>query len=220
MKMPPMDITGQRYGRLVAVEITSTKTAGKTHWLFRCDCGSEVETTTNRVRSGIAKSCGCLRSDRCRERATHGHTREGRITHEYHCWAGAKARCTNPEHISFPEYGAVGITMCDEWISSFAAFFQHMGPCPDGMTLDRIDNDKGYVPGNCRWATGAQQARNKRDSVKVVHNGVGMNLKDYADALGLNYGSLKAIRHRYGYTPEEAAEHLLASPKTRTRPTM
>lgn len=212
----PLDITGERYGRLVALRRAAPSPSGRTRWLFRCDCGQETIATTGGVRTGITKSCGCLRREVTATRSTlHGHTRNRETSHEYYCWAGAKARCTNPQHISYALYGAAGVAMCDRWLSSFADFAADMGPCPPGLTLDRIDNDRGYEPGNCRWATPAEQERNKRNSVRVVHNGVGLNLVDYAQALGVNCGSLRTIMARHRLSPEDAVAHLMNSPRCR-----
>lgn len=94
----------------------------------------------------------------------HGHKSQTYESPTYSCWKSAKQRCINPKSSQFPYYGGRGISMCNEWSNSFAAFLAHMGERPDNTSIDRIDNQKGYEPGNCRWATPEQQARNKRNN--------------------------------------------------------
>lgn len=132
-----------------------------------CDCGSERAVHTFSLTSGKTVSCGCYHSDIQREvsRATGlRNRRHGRKeTPEYRAWSAMKARCTDPSHPAYHRYGGRGIAVCDEWLTSFEAFFAHLGERPSRThSLDRIDNDKGYQPGNCRWATRSEQNRNRR----------------------------------------------------------
>lgn len=111
------------------------------------------------LRSGHIKSCGCLRVEVTGNYSrTHGMTG----TPEHRSWKHAKERCFNPDDASYENYGGRGITMCQEWAESFEAFYAHIGPKPKGLTLDRIDNERGYEPGNVRWATYSQQSYNRR----------------------------------------------------------
>ena len=98
----------------------------------------------------------------------HGHCREGKRSKEYVAWVGAKQRCTNPRVKQFKDYGGRGIKVCAEWLHDFAAFFAHVGPCPPGRSLDRIDNSKGYEPGNVQWSTRQEQAVNRRTSNQYI----------------------------------------------------
>jgi hypothetical protein len=120
----------------------------------------------------------------------------------------AKSRCTNPRDPKFPNYGGRGIRMCARWAESFEAFLADMGQRPAGTTLDRIDVDGNYEPGNCRWATPAEQARNRTDNVIVEINGRRMVLKDFAAAMRVSYKALSA-RVRKGQDPHAAAAALL-----------
>lgn len=117
----------------------------------------------------------------------HGHAGTGRRSKEYQCWLDMKQRCLNEECYAFPYYGARGITVCDRWKESFSAFLVDMGERPVGTTLDRIDNDGHYEPGNCRWATRAEQVANRGISRLVEVNGEMLPLKEACRRLGLNH---------------------------------
>jgi hypothetical protein len=134
-------------------------------WRCRCECGNETVAPAGRLRDGTKLSCGCARSIAAKGRVKwtrHGATVNGIVTPEYRSWANAKQRATNPSNRAYPEYGGRGIGMAVEWLNDFRSFLAHIGPRPEGTSLDRIDNDRGYEPGNVRWATRGEQARNRR----------------------------------------------------------
>jgi len=106
---------------------------------------------------------------------------------EFKAWSEAKQRCHNPNSEKFKWYGARGITVCEEWMDDFAAFYAHIGPKPEGYELDRKDNDRGYEPGNVRWVPKAVNVQNRRNTVRVMHEGHEMLLEDYAKAVGISY---------------------------------
>jgi hypothetical protein len=203
-----IDVTGERYGRLVAVERLSV-VGKRSPWRFRCDCGVDAVYPLDRVRQGIAKSCGCLRKDITRARSlTHGHRVGRKTTRTRKAYEHAKGRCFNQNDPKYPQYGGRGITMCREWADDFLSFLRDMGECPEGLTLDRINVHGHYEPGNCRWATSRQQARTRTDNVLVEHGGMTYVLKDFAALMGVGYKALHTrVRYR-GQTPHEAAAAL------------
>lgn len=181
----------------------------KTAWIFQCDCGNEAILALERVRCGMTKSCGCLRADVTAKRSiTHGHKVGRKTSRTLKSYEHAKGRCFNPKDPKYVHYGMRGITMCQEWANSFQAFLDYMGDCPENMTLGRIDVNKGYEPGNCRWETSYQQARARTDNVWVEHNGARMILKDFAAEVGVKYKSLHALIRYRGMNVEDAVAHL------------
>lgn len=211
-----LEIAGERYGRLVALRFDRMVNY-KSFWWFRCDCGKELSAMTSNVRRGNTTSCGCYHSELMSVvKTTHGHRRGGKTTLTRKSYEHAKSRCHCPTNHKYQQYGARGILMCDEWRNDFLAFVRDMGEAPPGTTIDRIDNDKGYEPGNCRWATPHQQSRNLRTNIWVEYDGRRMILKDFAATMGVDY-LLLYKRVRRGQTPLEAATRLATGPSAQRR---
>lgn len=181
--------TGQRFGRLVVLSYAGRATGG-TRWNCVCDCGTATISAGGKLRGGQTKSCGCL----CHEllskfNKTHGQ----RWTRLYSVWRTMKARCLRKNVSCFPDYGGRGITVCGRWRDSFAAFLADMGPEPSlKHTIERRNNNRGYEPDNCYWATPKQQGRNKRNNRVVTAKGKTQCLSAWEEELGLRSGAVSA----------------------------
>lgn len=172
-----VDRTGVKIGNLTAIGPFDIAKNGHTRWLCWCDLCSSIKPICwpNVVSQ---KSCGCQQNP-----PIHGHTVAGKWSREYTAYNSMMKRCFNPNRNEYDSYGGRGITVCNEWASSFSQFLADMGNCPDGLTLDRINNDGNYEPSNCRWTDDSTQRRNKRVNRFLTHGGKTMVAADWADFL-------------------------------------
>jgi hypothetical protein len=183
---------GDVFGRL-----TVLSRAGQTY-TCRCQCGTITTVWKYSLLKGATRSCGCIVREM---KTTHGQAAPR--TNEYHIWQGMIQRTTNPHHQYWPMYGGRGIGVCEDW-KDFSAFFAALGKRPSRRhSLDRLDNLKGYEPGNVVWATPRQQNRNMRTNRWIEYNGQRLILTDWAVQTGINVATLRK-RLRNGWTLEEA----------------
>lgn len=163
----PIPMIGKRFGRLTVVEDAGSTKTGQKMWGCKCDCGTIAVVRGTHLRQNKIKSCGCLRREETSKRIG---THRMKETRHYRIWKGMKARCFNPNSPAFKWYGGRGISVCEEWRNSFEAFYNHVSKLPrfgDPIySLDRINNDGNYEPGNVRWATAKEQRHNQRCKIQ------------------------------------------------------
>jgi hypothetical protein len=212
VKIAPGDV----FGRLTVEGVARERSADR-HLLIDCvcECGRRATIPAPCLRDGRSQSCGCLMREVNRQRATrHGYVG----TRTYRIWQQMKTRCLNPNHWGYVWYGAKGITVCSRWAEDFAAFLADMGECPPDMSLDRIDGDRGYEPGNCRWASRTTQNNNRGQfNLRVTLDGVTRTLSEWCRIRGINYGTAR-YRLMLGMLPEEILSTELKQPGPKPRP--
>lgn len=197
------DLTGAQFDRLTVIGYAGKDSGRNTRWRCRCTCGQEIVAKRPHLMAGRTRSCGCLHDEmvvrRNKSRAIHGLGHSS----EYGTWLKMLARCTDPSSSAFANYGGRGITVCDRW-HDFQAFYADMGPKPTpAHTLERKDNERGYSLDNCCWATRQRQNRNRRDTVRLCHNGEVLSLPDWADRVGISRSALYQ-RIRAGWSIDRA----------------
>lgn len=176
--MTNSSLVGRKYGRLTILEVTGARENGRLRYscTCRCECGTIKDYRTDALTIGKTKSCGCFNAELAAVRnRRHGGARRvtGRLP-EYKVWEGMKRRCFNENEQNYERYGGRGITICERWLGTdgFGNFYADMGPRPSPYhSIDRINNDGNYEPGNCRWATDAQQRANKRPRARLSSAG-------------------------------------------------
>lgn len=195
-----IDITGNRYGRLVVLEKAKTEKNGVAIWKCLCDCGNITYVRGSNLKWGAVKSCGCLR--KLSRTATHKMSK----TRLYHTWASIKSRCYYAGHKSYNNYGGRGITMCDEWANSSEAFIKWAlsSGYADDMTIERIDVNGNYTPENCKWIPAKDQAKNRRSCRVYTYNGKTQNLTNWCNELQLPYKNIHNRLVKLGWSFERA----------------
>jgi hypothetical protein len=193
-------IAGDRFGHLVAVQFAGLTPLRKAKWICQCDCGGTTVAQLGNLRSGHSQSCGCVgREGRRKGVTTHGLSH----TKEYRVWVGMKKRCENVKTPVYSDYGGRGIRVCSEWRIDFVRFLTDMGPCPEGHSIERINNDGNYQPDNCRWIPKPDQGANRRNNHRITVRGESHTLAEWGRILGVPASRISA-RLRSGWSPDRA----------------
>lgn len=202
-----IDITGLQSGLLTVLYPSTTRVTGN-YWVCRCECGNTIEALSGNLRNEHTRSCGCLKKAIwLKARTSHAMSKFP----EYKIWKGLRKRIHNPNDERYSSYGGRGLTVDPRWDASFEVFLEDMGRRPgSGYSIERVDNDKGYWPDNCRWATGKEQANNRRTSRIIEYKGVSKTLAQWAEELNLNAGALRR-RLQLGWSVKDAFETPVAS---------
>jgi len=204
-----VDLRGQRFGLLMVMKLTNKRYRRAAIWLCRCDCGAEVEVLSGKLREGVRRYCSWekhrpKRAIRRRVRNELGQTFRQAHMLAYVSWLKMRRRCSStarPEHAAY--YRDRGITVCERWFNSFEAFFEDMGDRPPRHSLERIENDAGYEPGNCKWVLPLEQVLNRRVTVWVEFRGERIKLAELAARAGI-LRRVFAARLKRGWPIERA----------------
>ena len=195
------DITGKRFGQLVAVKFSRKNKYGQSLWLCHCDCGKDVEVLLSNLTTGKTKTCKKF------IKIEHGLSK----SRLHRIWSAMKDRCSNPKNMGYKNYTARGISVCDEWKNSFIAFKEWAlaNGYKDNLTIDRIDNNGNYEPSNCRWATRNQQARNTSRTLKISFNGKTQCAVDWAKEVGISAETIRDRIQRMKWSVEKTLTTLV-----------
>ena len=193
MKNVKNDLMGRRFGRLVVVGIDD-RGVKRTYYFCQCDCGNTKSVRSDGLLSGAVQSCGCMKREQDRENLTANHKHKMSHTRPYEIWQGMKKRCYNQHDARYDRYGGRGITVCDEWRNDFKAFYKWAleNGYADNLTIDRIDNDKGYSPDNCRWADAETQCRNRASNINITIGNATKTLTEWCEIFELDYATIHA----------------------------
>lgn len=195
------DLTGRQFDRLTVIGLKGRDKWRKLIWECRCSCGKTAFAVSGELLRGNQRSCGCLCSEiSARRLLKHGHAK----SLEYRIWGTMISRCDKPDHISYPDYGAKGITVCERWRNSVSDFIADMGPRPSRKhSIDRIDSAGNYEPSNCRWASPKEQSRNTSRNRFITHNGETLTLAEWGERAGIKAG-LIGSRLKAGWSLDDA----------------
>lgn len=194
-----IDLTGQRFNNLLVIERAENTKGGSARWKCRCDCGNETIVSAANLKSNAVKSCGCLRT--APPNKTHGLSK----TPLYRMWRSMIYRCENPKHNAYKNYGGRGITVCEEWhdFETFKKWVEETKPY-ENATVDRIDNNKGYSPQNCRWVDMSIQANNRNNNLSISYNGETHNLMEWSKILDFDYKRVHNRMNKLGWSFEKS----------------
>lgn len=191
--MKKIDLTNQRFGRLLVIRESNKK--NRIAWECLCDCGNTIIVTTTGLRNKGTKSCGCLRAETSEQTHTiHGGAKKSGRSRLYVIWSSMRERCFNSNHQAYTNYGGRGITICNEW-EDFAEFrrWAISNGYDEGQasqTIDRVDVNRCYCPQNCRWISRSEQANNKRNNRYITYRGEERTLSEWSNLFGIPYALL------------------------------
>lgn len=202
-----IDITGQKFRRLYVVCFVGLNHRKEAVWQCKCDCGNEINVRSHPLRTGHTKSCGCLKREEEKKRNEHPHKIKHRLSKSrlHNIWCNMKARCYNSNHPHYSDYGGRGITVCQEWLDDFMNFYNWSmeNGYSDDLSIDRINNDKGYSPDNCRWVKNVIQANNKRNNKFIKYKGETKTIHEFSREYNIDYSCLR-WRIENGWDVEKA----------------
>lgn len=192
-----IDMHGKRYGRLLVLDRAEDAISARsrhTRWNCICDCGKLVTVRSSGIMTGDTRSCGCLRRDLLNEKSS----KKSKMP-EYGIYRSIISRCLNPNVKRYNNYGGRGINICQRWLDGFENFIADMGERPSVYhSIERIDNNGGYSPENCKWATMDEQAKNRSNNYFIEFGGERMILQDWSKRIGINHSNLKKRIERWG----------------------
>ena len=204
---------GNKIGRWTIINgpILRTEYGRQTKWYFcRCECGTEKKVRANSLQQKRTQSCGCLRTERLHRginhhQYKHGHTINGKRSKEWRTWNSMIRRCTYPSMDDYERYGGKGIKVCKRWRNSFEAFLDDVGYSPSQKhSIDRIDNDGNYEPGNVRWATPSEQTRNSSKARFITFEGKTLTMGEWAKNMNINRQTIQMRIDHYGWSVHNA----------------
>ena len=193
-----IDLTGQKFGRLVVIQLADKGGSGKIRYLCLCDCGNRIIVQAGNLKNYHTRSCGCFKTEILTK---HGHSTRTITSKTYRAWRHIFDRCTNPNDKAYRNYGGRGITVCKRW-RKFVNFLEDMGEAPEGYQIDRIDNNGNYCKSNCRWVTPKTNSRNTRINRLITFDGKTQCLAAWAEETDINYNTLHG-RFLRGWTIEK-----------------
>ena len=197
------NLTGKKFGRLTVIGVSRKVESGnreRYYWRCKCDCGNEKEVRTDCLTSGLVKACGCLKKDQDKINLTKYHKHKLSHTKLWDTYYGMKSRCYDKTDKRYSDYGGRGIEICPEWLENFENFVSWSleNGFDDNLQIDRIDNDSGYSPQNCRWISIKENCRNRRSNVMIEYQGKMITLVELSEILNIPYKTAYSKYRKYG----------------------
>lgn len=198
-----IDLSNKKFGMLTVIKRSGTSNDNQAMWECRCDCGNICLVRGRDLRDGHTKTCGCKSHELTNNaKITHGKTK----SRLYGIWRSMKSRCYVKSCKEYDNYGGRGITVCDEWLNDFQAFYgwSMENGYQDNLTIDRKNNDKGYSPDNCRWATAKEQANNTRNNHFLEYNGEIHTIAEWSEITKIKSSTIERRINQYGWSVEKS----------------